>query len=134
MIARSYSRTLWQPVILGLLVLWVAGCDVSEDPRSAFHTFNGPTMGTWYNVKIQGLPESLTGEQVKAAIEAELNSVNEKMSTYRQDSELSEFNRAPVNQRFPLSTDTREVLAISQQVYQESGGAFDITVGPLVNL
>ena len=134
MIARSFTSHLLQPVILCLLALWITGCSVSEDPQARYHTFNGPTMGTWYNVKIQGLPESLSQNAVKQAIDAELNAVNEKMSTWREDSELSQFNQAPVQTPFALSEDTRQVLAISAEVYEASGGAFDITVGPLVNL
>lgn len=134
MLARSFTSYLLQPVILCLWALWVTGCSVSEDPQNRFHTFNGPTMGTWYNVKIQGLPDSLSETAVKQAIDAELNGVNEAMSTWREDSELSRFNRAPVQVPFPMSADTRQVLAISAEVYEASGGAFDITVGPLVNL
>ena len=134
MIARSFKASLLQPVILCLLALWVTGCSVSESPEDQFHTFSGPTMGSWYHVKIQSLPETLTENDVKQAIDAELNDVNQKMSTYRQDSELSLFNRAPVGEPYSLSAATRQVLTIALEIYQASGGAFDVTVGPLVNL
>ena len=134
MIARSFTSHFLQPAILCLLALWVAGCSVSEPPEDQFHSFNGPTMGTWYNVKIQGMPGTLSGDAVKQAIQAELDDVNEKMSTYRQDSELSLFNRAPIGESFTFSPSTRQVLSIALEIYQASGGAFDVTVGPLVNL
>ena len=135
--SETMSVRLLQPAILCLLALWIAGCSDSDGPettQNTFIAFNGPTMGTWYNVKIQDVPDNLPSDDIKAAIEEELENVNRKMSTYRSDSELSLFNSSPVNTPMALSADTAEVVAISQQVYQESGGAFDVTVGPLVNL
>ncbi len=56
------------------------------------------------------------------------------MSTYRDDSELIAFNEAPLDEWQPLSNELIDVLAISQSVAEASHGAFDITVGDLVNL
>ena len=56
------------------------------------------------------------------------------MSTYRADSEVSRFNRAVPGEWFAVSADTAAVVATALEVHQGSGGAFDITVGPLVDL
>jgi thiamine biosynthesis lipoprotein len=55
------------------------------------------------------------------------------MSTYVESSELSRFNRAAASEPFSLSSDTFDVFQLSQQISEQTGGAFDITVGPLVN-
>jgi thiamine biosynthesis lipoprotein len=54
------------------------------------------------------------------------------MSTYRDDSELSRFNRFAANEPFPVAPETLEVFRIAREVSDLSGGAFDVTVGPLV--
>lgn len=55
------------------------------------------------------------------------------MSDYRRDSELSRLSLLPVNQPAVISRELSEVLTLSQMVAQDSGGAFDVTVGPLVS-
>ena len=130
---QSALRRLLQPIILSVLTLGLMGCSLSDE--HAFHLINGPTMGTWYNIKYQ-LPNEteITETALQSKVERVLNDVNQKMSTYVSDSELSEFNRAAVGKGFSLSTETVEVLRISKEVHRVSRGAFDPTVGPLVNL
>ncbi len=88
-------------------------------------------MGTRYTVSIVAA-ESLDRQRLRAAIEDPLNRVDRAMSTYREDSELSYFNRHASTEPFPLSAATFAVFAAAQSVSEASGGAFDITVGPLV--
>lgn len=56
------------------------------------------------------------------------------MSTYRKDSELSRFNRLEAGKWFKVDPKTYNVIKASIEVNKKTGGAFDITVGPLVNL
>ena len=56
------------------------------------------------------------------------------MSTYKKDSEISQFNRLPVGQTMAISQEFAEVVKISRQIWQLSNGAFDPTIGPLVDL
>lgn len=94
----------------------------------------GPIMGTTYSVKLD-VPE-LVGEareRVEAVVEARLDEVNGLMSTYDSASELSRFNRHRSTDPYPLSTATLEVLQVAQDVSARTGGAFDVTVGPLVD-
>jgi len=70
---------------------------------------------------------------VMPAIQAQLDLVDERMSTYRPDSELSRFNQSTETTPFRISPETLEVFRIAQAVSEASGGAFDVTVGPLVN-
>ena len=67
-------------------------------------------------------------------IEQLLNVVDRSMSTYREDSEISTFNQIPPHQQQTISNEFAQVLSVSQQVWQQTNGAFDPTVGPLVDL
>ena len=94
-------------------------------------------MGTTYTVKFPTGNESLKTpdkESLKASIDALLEEVNIRMSTYDPDSELSRFNRYTKTDWFPVSDDLARVVEASLFYSRSSGGAFDITVGPLVNL
>ncbi len=95
--------------------------------------FSGPTMGTLYHVTAHGLPRDGGAQSLQDAVQAALDGVNAKMSTYQADSELSRFNAAPGVEPFQVSPDTAEVFRIARRVSEESNGTFDITVGPLVN-
>ena len=97
-------------------------------------TLKGATMGTTYNVKIVATDDSPKANVIQAAIDARLDDINQKMSTYIDDSEVSRFNRAPSGQWFPVSQDTLHVVTLAQQLSDKTDGAFDITVGPLVRL
>ena len=98
--------------------------------------FSGQTMGTWYTVKAVELPVEADEDReatLRSAIEEQLEDVNAKMSTYRDDSEVSRFNQSESTTPFPVSDETLAVFSKAQQLAESSGGAFDITVGPLVN-
>ncbi len=99
------------------------------------HVFTGTTMGTTYTVKVVAgvLPES-EREGLQDRIAATLDEVDATMSTYREDSELSRFNRHPAGVAFEASPAMRAILETAREVHQRSGGAFDPTVGPLVDL
>ncbi len=56
------------------------------------------------------------------------------MSTYIPGSEISRFNRLHSDRPYPVSPQFMEVLKLSLQINRESHGAFDVTVGPLVDL
>jgi thiamine biosynthesis lipoprotein len=56
------------------------------------------------------------------------------MSTYIPDSELSLINSSTSTEWIPVSSQLYDVLFAAQQVSRQTDGAFDITVGPLVNL
>jgi thiamine biosynthesis lipoprotein len=107
-----------------LLVALLAGCS----PGSGYRHYEGSTMGTYYRVT------AACPEDVAAVIEAELRAVNEEMSTYLPESALSRFNSAAPGDWFPVPAPVVEVVDAALVLSRESQGAFDVTVGPLVNL
>src|SRR5690606_11708501 len=75
---------------------------------------------------VVGMPEVVA--------ESALLAVNESMSTYDPDSEISIINRAPAQTRVVISPELLHVLTLSMKIHAETRGAFDITVGPLVGV
>ncbi len=113
-----------------LLAGVLAGCSGAGAPVEVA----GPTMGTRYSVKVVDLPAALGEAALRAGVERVLEAVNASLSTYRPDSELSRFNRSPDTGWVPASADLLRVVTEAQRVSRLTGGAFDVTVGPLVNL
>ena len=92
-------------------------------------------MGTTYRIKV--LKEGLSATQTRAlesAVNEALARVNRLMSTYDPDSELSRFNRSRSTKPFPISEETAAVIRVALQTNRDSDGAFDVTVGRLVEL
>lgn len=116
--------------LFGLFIsLVLPGC--SDAPEQL--VFSGLTMGTTYQVKVVpgdvSVPSKL-GETIQATLEQ----LDSTFSTYQPDSELMSLNRAPIDELVSVSEPMWRVLLISEQVFRLTGGAFDPTVGPLVNL
>ncbi len=128
-----------RPVYLAFFCLMVLvssfGCsDRNAGSKTSVVAIQGSTMGTTFSVK--ALVESNT-HLTKAFLSKEINTTlkafNQSMSTYIGDSELSRLNDSPAGEWLELSDDLSNVLMMSGKVYRESSGAFDVTIGPLVN-
>ena len=92
-------------------------------------------MGSVYTVKIVGtnLPQPQL-DALRKEVDDRLKEVNRQMSHYIPDSELSRFNQAPANTPFKISPDFARVLRFALDLNRRSGGAFDPTLGPVINL
>ena len=126
------NRTLIFLVCGAISLTMVSGC--GHPAAEATHSFFGSTMGTQYTVRVADRPENLDLAGLKQDVERTLARVNSQMSTYQPDSELSRFNRYQGNEWFAVSVETALVVAAGQAVSRVTDGAFDVTVGPLVNL
>ncbi|MCH7867424.1 MAG: FAD:protein FMN transferase [Myxococcales bacterium] len=117
-------------LLLGLAIHRLIIADPAERP---YFEFTGRTMGTTYSVKVATQDLSEAAKSVLARdVEAQLDRVNALMSSYLPDSELSRFNRHRATDPFEFSEETIEIFRIARRVSEMTGGAFDITVGPLV--
>jgi thiamine biosynthesis lipoprotein len=100
---------------------------------------SGPTMGTEYHISWltnkQSKDEILVEhEHIKTLVDDLLLDFNKSMSTYDPMSELSKINQQYDPGWQIISADLHRVLMLAMQVNKQSAGAFDVTVGPLVNL
>src|SRR5688572_330891 len=104
---------------------------------------DGETMGGTWNVKLIVSP---TGDDaarararddaraLQAPIDAVLERINDAMSTYRPNSEISRFNKHASIEPFPVSKELALVVQKSIEIGRATDGAFDITLDPLINL
>ena len=116
-----------------LALSFLSACGESAMKTPSLVHWAGETMGTTYSIKIIALPDEQQA-MIRAGIEKRIHSVNANMSTYLSDSEVSKFNRSKVGEWYPLSRATLDVIALSLDISKQSSGAFDITVGPLIEL
>lgn len=122
------KRIFRSPVIFILLLLIMA-CSGQKEYQMA-----GRTMGTTYHIKFVG-GRSVDVAAVQAGVDARLEAINQSMSTYRPESDISRFNAfAEVNAPFRVSVDFWEVMKAARDMYRLTDGAWDGTVNPLVNL
>lgn len=89
-------------------------------------------MGTTWHVSYVSKAGSSSEEDFQAGIESILAGVDDSMSTYRSDSEISRVNAAAVNEWTSVSTDFYAVLEAALTIGRKSRGAYDVTVAPLV--
>jgi len=125
---RCSSAIAW---LVGGCLLLASGCDRYQKKE---WTITGPTMGTQFTVKLAELPKNHSLDSLKSGILLVLKTVNDQMSTYQENSEVSRFNRYPLGEWFPVSKNTAQVVQTALNISKMTDGAFDITVGPLVNL
>jgi len=124
---KSHSKG-WLFCLLGALCL--AACS-NERPVVQLA---GTTMGTTWHVSYIEPSNKLAQSDLQQGIEEQLATVDHSMSTYREDSEISRFNASAANTWFTVSPDFYNVLSTALVVGRSSGGAYDVTVAPLVNL
>jgi thiamine biosynthesis lipoprotein len=89
-------------------------------------------MGTSYTVKIAGAGVAAEAA-ARSAVADVLAGVVALMSTHAEDSELSRFNRHAASTPFAVDPDTLAVFALARDVSAATGGAFDVTVAPIVD-
>lgn len=114
---------------VGLFLLFLLPPVFSEEI-----VFSGKTMGTTYHITIAG---NLPGnpEYLKSQIDKKLEMINQSMSPYVKESEISRFNQLrDIDTPFSISSGFLKVMSQSFFIYNETKGAWDGTVAPLVNL
>lgn len=117
--------------LVAVASLALAGCVAQPAQRETL--LSGETMGSAWTIKLAGaLPVS--AEALRAGAQARFDAVNLALSTYRADSALSRFNTDDSGEWVDLDAELGEVLAYALSLAEASGGAYDVTVGPLVNL
>lgn len=126
--------TLTLLIVFTVLVVWRMQTAPDYRDKARGFVFSGKTMGTTWHVKV--VVQSLSNEErqaIERAVAAAVEAVDQAMSTYKPESELSRFNASGSLEPFPLSAPTIEVLMVARRAHDLSGGAFDPTVGPLVD-
>ena len=110
--------------LLPMAMLATSGCGAIE-----YQELSGPTMGTGYRI-LASCPETLDQD----AIETELARIERIFSSYDGGSTAERFNQMEPDSWFDVEPELVEVTAIADRVSELSGGAFDVTVAPLLEL
>lgn len=120
---------------LALLTLALTGAGCAREPADTLLEMSGPTMGAGWRVAVVVPGSDADGAlraRLDAAVRDELGRLERLLSTWDPASELSRFNRSHSTEPFAVSADTAAVLRWADELARQTGGAFDVTVGPLV--
>jgi len=133
---RVYGFLASAAVVFTAVFIVVAGCG-----RNTNHTthetykFSGITMGTLYNITLVDDGQARTpADRMQPVVDSVLAVVNAWMSTFDPESDISRFNAFRDTTGFQVAPEVVHVVRAALRVSRESDGAFDITVGPLVDL
>lgn len=124
-----------QITIIILAIFLIVTSFFSIRPRQLVKSDSGYrlVMGTFARVAAVAPDPNTARKSIQAAF-TQINKVDELMSDYKSDSEISRVNKDAFNQPVNVSRETFKVLQKSIEFSTLSGGAFDITIGPLVDL
>lgn len=116
--------TYLKPVLVFIFSVFILiSCDSTPEERSV----GGEALGTTYNIKYYASKDL----NLDKALDSIFERVNQSMSTYRESSDISRLNRG--DSSVIVDSLFQEVFLIAEEVYKESNGYFDPTVGDLVN-
>jgi thiamine biosynthesis lipoprotein len=125
---------------LSLVLAAMTGCahtNASAPPALQKYEFVQPKMGTVFRIVLYA-PDRETGEKAAAAAFARVDQLNQELSDYDPNSELSllcqKTNDGPMKEPAPVGQDLFDVLDVSLKAAELSEGAFDPTVGPFTRL
>lgn len=113
------------------LSLLLSACQPQATARQQF-VFTGPIMGTEYRITVVSAP-GMDQQKVGDAVVTAMESVNQSMSNYIDNSELSKFNRLKANIPFQISPDFAAVMQEAELISKLSSGAFDVTLAKAID-
>ncbi len=111
-----------------VLVCLLTGCTSVPPVRE----LSGDSMGSRWTVKLDAAPDRLPA--LERGIQAQLDQVVAQMSTWEETSHLSRYNQAPAGSWHHMPPEFLRVLDFALSLARDTGGAYDPTVGPLVNV
>lgn len=112
-----------------MLAVLLCGCG----PSLSMQQMHGQAMGTTWQVTAW-LASAQKGDVLQQAIEARLAQLVAEMSAWEPESALSRLNRMPGDACMHVPGDLQQVLALALEQARRSGGAYDPSVAPLVEL
>lgn len=138
MIARNKNSIIWVVIgVISILVgvgLWKTR-EITTGSRLVIISTPRGIMGTDCRLAVVIKPaQKVDAQKVLEEVESLLRSYESKMSIWLESSEITRFNRSEPNTQTSLSPETYEVLHRAYQAYKETGGVFDVTCGPLIEL
>jgi len=116
---------------------FLSGCTPSKEDISSTikdvtpHELKGEVFGSYFIIKYWG---NLTPEIFRTDLAAFFKDFNTEFNTYQSDSVISQFNALKAHQKMKVSPRFIEMLKLAQKFYNETHGAFDPTLSPVIKL
>ncbi|MCF6202115.1 MAG: FAD:protein FMN transferase [Methylococcaceae bacterium] len=120
--------------VLLFLVFLLIACEQQRESKQYPLHYSDAIFGTSFTIKASLVPSTIKTSELRVQVKQLLDKLNGQMSTYQADSELSIINANQSSEWLTVSTDLYSVLRQANEISKLSQGAFDITIGPLVNL
>jgi len=102
------------------------------DSISGIHRFSHEAMATTFQILIAH-EDAQYAQQAACEAFDELDRIEAELSRFIENSDISRINNLPANQPLPIGLAAFECLQISVRLYDETDGAFDVTVGSLLS-
>ncbi len=128
------ARAGWSTVRLAwacLIPLCVLGAE--PGPSLARFEFDETHMGSSFHIVLY-CADDATARRASRSAFARVAELDATLSDYKPESELMRLCRAAGGPPVPVGADLFRVLELSRRMYERSGGAFDVTVAPVVRL
>lgn len=121
-------------IVAVLSISLFVACEASKKNSHTYHQLSGQTMGTYYKVTTKYPDSSVTSVMVQAIIDGALKEINQAVSTYIDDSDISIINQSKANEAVRVDNEHLAFnLDRSLHWYNATHGYMDISVMPLVN-
>lgn len=103
---------------------------------ASLHAFQREAMATSFEVIIAESAEvdALYAAQAAEAVFEEILRLEDELSRFRHGSYIWQLNQLSAGQSLNVSLATWDCLSLAKSLFEESNGAFDITIGPLMHL
>jgi FAD:protein FMN transferase len=132
--SNKQTRCVLRTSFLFVICIFLFSC--SQPPEVL--SLSGQTMGTRYHITLVNYDNQKALASKRAVLQQQINDklayINQLMSTYISDSEISRFNASPHDVWFNLSPEMATVVAYSLYLSDVTNGKFDVTVSPLIDL
>jgi thiamine biosynthesis lipoprotein len=116
------------PKILIVCGLLLAGC-LRFEGKEELKELKGEIFGSYYLIKYRG---PLSVKDLEGELQVFFKSFNDEFSTYQSNSVISQFNKSPKDTPIKVSNRFIEMLKLAQKFHQETEGAFEPTLGPVI--
>lgn len=113
------------------VTIFLSGCNLHSNKDVSI---SGVTMGTTFSIQLINDNPDFNKKKLEENINSILVDVNNKMSTWDSDSEISKINKMPTGQWIHVSPDMLFINALASSVSKKTSGAFDVTTGKLIKL
>jgi len=127
--SKTFDLALKAQLILGFLYFQI-GCYDSVN----LIELKGATMGTTYSIKFSTFNDSLDSLRIANKVDSLLLNINNQMSTWNNDSEISKFNKWVSLEPYFVSNEFLEVLNTSLSISKKTNGYFDIAIFDLMSM